>query len=119
MSQWCLLRRRPRRRRVAEVIESCVVACRHAQAHDAVYSGPMGKTVQIRDIPDETYLRLVQRAAESGITVPDLLRREAERLARRPSIAEWLARAQRLGGNGRESDVMEALDEVRGAWPGV
>ena len=37
----------------------------------------MPKTVQIRDIDDDVYAALVRRAAESGVTVPDLLRREA------------------------------------------
>lgn len=33
--------------------------------------------MQIRDIDDEVYAGLVRRAAEDGITVPGLLRREA------------------------------------------
>lgn len=41
----------------------------------------MPKTVQIRDIDDEVYAALVRRAADEGITVPELLRREAVRLA--------------------------------------
>ena len=47
----------------------------------------MPKTVQIRDIDDEVYAGLVRRAGEEGITVPELLRREAGRLAARPSVA--------------------------------
>ena len=46
----------------------------------------MPKTVQIRDIDDEVYAALVRRAGEEGITVPELLRREAARLAARPSM---------------------------------
>ena len=45
----------------------------------------MPKTVQIRDIDDEVYAGLVRRAGEEGITVPELLRREASRLAARSS----------------------------------
>lgn len=77
----------------------------------------MAKTIQIRDVPDEVYQRLVQRAAETGISVPDLLRREVEKLASRLSTREWLDRAQRLGGPGRTSDVVTLLDEARGPWP--
>jgi len=55
----------------------------------------MPKTVQIRDIDDEVYAALVRRAGEAGITVPELLRREAARLAARPSVAQWLARTGR------------------------
>lgn len=48
----------------------------------------MPKTVQIRDIDDDVYSALARRAAEAGLTVPDLLCREAARLARRPSVEE-------------------------------
>jgi antitoxin FitA len=41
----------------------------------------MPKTIQIRDIEDEVYAALVRRAGEEGITVPELLRPEAARLA--------------------------------------
>ena len=52
--------------------------------------------MQIRDVGDDVYLALTQRAAEVGLTVPELLRREAARLASRPSVEEWLERT-RLG----------------------
>lgn len=55
----------------------------------------MPKAVQIRDIDDEVYARLFRRAGEEGITVPELLRREAARLAARPSVGQWLARTPR------------------------
>ena len=48
----------------------------------------MPKTVQIRDIDDEVYAGLLRRAAEEGVTVPELLRREAAKLAARPSMSE-------------------------------
>ena len=63
----------------------------------------MPKTVQIRDIDDDVYAGLVRRAAEERITVPELLRREATRLAARPSIKQWLARTGR-----RPSEVSTA-----------
>jgi hypothetical protein len=77
----------------------------------------MPRTVQIRDIDDEVYGRLAQRAAEAGISVPDLLRREAARLAARPSVEEWLARTRRRPTAITSADVVEALDELRG--PGL
>ena len=77
----------------------------------------MSKTIQIRDVPDETYQRLVQRAAEIGVSVPDLLRKEVEKLASRLSTREWLYRAQRMGGPPRRSDAVTLLDEARGPWP--
>lgn len=77
----------------------------------------MPKTVQIRDIEDEVYAALVRRAGEEGITVPELLRREAARLAARPSVAEWLARASRRPSTVSTAEVLATLDEWRGEWP--
>jgi hypothetical protein len=77
----------------------------------------MPKTIQIRDIDDEVYAALTRRAAEAGITVPELLRREATRLAARPSVEEWLARTRRRPSDITTAEVIEALDELRGSWP--
>ena len=77
----------------------------------------MSKTVQIRDIDDEVYAALGRRAAEAGLTVPDLLRREATRLASRPTVDEWLERTRRRPSTISRAEVLEALDDVRGPWP--
>jgi hypothetical protein len=77
----------------------------------------MPKTVQIRDLDDEIYAALVRRAAEEGITVPELLRREAARLAARPSVAQWLSRTGRRPSEVSTAEVLETLDEWRGEWP--
>lgn len=77
----------------------------------------MPKTVQIRDIDDDVYAALALRAAEAGITVPDLLRREAARLAARPSVEEWLARTRRRPSDIDRAEVLDAIDELRGPWP--
>lgn len=77
----------------------------------------MPKTVQIRDIDDDVYAGLVRRAAEEGITVPELLRREATRLASRPSIAEWLRRTGRRPSEIATVDVLADLNDWRGEWP--
>ncbi len=77
----------------------------------------MPKTVQIREIDDDVYDALVRRAAASGITVPELLRREAARLASRPTIEEWLARTRRRPSGIGRAEIVAALDELRGPWP--
>ena len=77
----------------------------------------MPKTIQIRDLDDDVYAALARRAAEAGITVPELLRREAARLAARPSVEEWLARTRRRPSSITSAEVIEALDELRGPWP--
>lgn len=77
----------------------------------------MPKTVQIRDLDDEVYAGLVRRAAESGVSVPELLRVEAARLAARPSVQEWLSRTHRRTSPLGRAEVLAALDEQRGSWP--
>lgn len=77
----------------------------------------MPRTIQIRDLDDEVYAALVRRAAEAGLTVPELLRREAARLAARPTVEEWLARTRRRPSAVSSADVLDALDEQRGPWP--
>jgi len=77
----------------------------------------MPKTVQIRDIDDETYATLKRQAAGAGLSVPELLRREVARLAARPSIEEWLERTRRRTSTITNAEVIEALDELRGPWP--
>lgn len=80
-------------------------------------SGTVPKTIQVRDLDDDVYEALRRRAAEGGLTVPELLRREATRLAARPTVEEWLARTSRRPSNIDRVDVIAALDESRGEWP--
>ena len=77
------------------------------------------KTVQIRDLDDEVYAGLARRAAEAGMSVPELLRGEAVRLAARPSMGEWLQRTQRRSTPLGRVEILAALDEQRGPWPDV
>ena len=79
----------------------------------------MPKTIQIRDLDDEVYAGLRRRAAEEGVSVPELLRTEATRLASRPSVEAWLERVRRrrASDRGSETDVVTVLDEWRGPWP--
>jgi hypothetical protein len=77
----------------------------------------MPKTVQIRGIDDEVYAALARRAAEAGLTVPDLLRREAARLAARPTVQEWLSRTRRRPSGITREEVLDAVEELRGPWP--
>jgi antitoxin FitA len=74
-------------------------------------------TVQIRDLDDEVYAALSRRAAEEGISVPELLRQHAARLAARPSISEWLERTKRRSSQISRQEVLGSLDDLRGPWP--
>lgn len=77
----------------------------------------MPRTIQIRDLDDDVYLALRKQAGEAGVTVPELLRQQATRLAGRPSMKEWLARTSRRSSDTTTQQVIEALDEIRGPWP--
>ncbi len=74
-------------------------------------------TVQIRDLDDEVYAALARRAGEEVISVPELLRQHAARLAARPSIGEWLERTKRRSSEITRKEVLDSLDEMRGPWP--
>ena len=52
----------------------------------------MSKMIQIRNVPDDVHKRLKLRAVEEGLTLSDLLAREARQLAERPSLAQMRAR---------------------------
>ncbi len=77
----------------------------------------MAKTVQIRDLDDQVYAALARRAAETGLSVPELLRVEATRLASRPSVETWLDRTTRRSSTVERAEILAALDEQRGPWP--
>ena len=89
----------------------------HEYMHRCMYAGAMPKTIQIRDLDDDVYAALVRRSAEAGLTVPELLRREAARLAARPTVEEWLARTRRRPSEIDRAEIVDALDETRGPWP--
>jgi hypothetical protein len=77
------------------------------------------KTIQIRDLDDDVYAGLVRRAAEAGVSVPELMRGEAARIAARPSITSWLERTRRRTSSVDRAEVLAGLDEHRGPWPGA
>jgi plasmid stability protein len=56
----------------------------------------MSKMVQIRDVPDDIHSILKARAAREGISLSDFIKRELARTAERPSMQEWLERAQQV-----------------------
>lgn len=62
----------------------------HAPCMQCTYTAPMGRTVQIRDLPDDVHQVIRTRAAAAGLSLAEYLRREVTVLARRPSLPEWL-----------------------------
>lgn len=52
----------------------------------------MSHMIQIRNVPDEIHRRLKARAAMEGVTLSELLAREARRLAEQPTLEEMRER---------------------------
>jgi len=52
----------------------------------------MSKMIQIRNVPDDVHRKLKEKAARAGVTLSDLLAKEARRLAEQPSLEEMLER---------------------------
>jgi plasmid stability protein len=55
----------------------------------------MPKMIQIRNVPDGVHKKLKLLAVEEGMTLSDLLAREARQLAERPTLAQMCARLLR------------------------
>ncbi len=55
---------------------------------------PMGKMVQLRNVPDELHRLLKSRAALAGLSLSDYLIRELRKSAERPSAEELRRRLE-------------------------
>jgi antitoxin FitA len=80
----------------------------------------VAKNVQIRDVDDETYQVLRQRAAQEGMSLSQYLRRELSRVAGTATMEDILARAARRrerGGGVSREDILAALDAGRAERP--
>jgi plasmid stability protein len=74
----------------------------------------MSKMIQIRNVPDEVHRRLKLRAVEEGVTLSDLLAREARQLADRPSLAQMRARLLRRSRVASPVPAAQLVREARG-----
>lgn len=76
----------------------------------------MSKMIQIRDVPDDVHRTLKTRAAASGMSLSDFIKRDLERAAGRPTLEEVDARIARRGRSGlRTASVLSDLRELRDA----
>jgi plasmid stability protein len=66
--------------------------------------------IQIRNVPPELHRRLKSRAAERGLTLSDYLLQTVERVAERPTMEEFVARARALA---RHDPAESSADAVR------
>ena len=49
----------------------------------------MGKTIELRDVPDEVYATLEQRAARAGVSVAEVVLREIGSGRTKPNRWSW------------------------------
>ena len=77
----------------------------------------MPKSVQIRDVPDETIAVVRARAAAAGMSMSEYLRSELIRMASRPTQAELFARIERRRGGLPSGEAARLIREQRGPLP--
>jgi antitoxin FitA len=78
-----------------------------------VYNLAMGRTIQIRDVPDEVHATLRTRAAAAGQSLSVYLLRELCRVAERPPVADVLTRARARHGGAGTNDIVAAVRSGR------
>lgn len=71
------------------------------------------KTIQVRNVPDDVHRTLRTRATAAGMSLSDFALRELERVARRPTIAEIVDRAQSRSGGADGDAIVAAVRSAR------
>ncbi len=73
----------------------------------------MSVMVQIRNVPDEIHRTMKARAAEAGLSLSDYLLKEISIIAKRPTMAEMVARLEALPPITPTIDTVDILREER------
>lgn len=73
----------------------------------------MGALIQVRDVPDDVHRKLKARAAASGVSLSEYLRRLLARTARRPTPAELGDRIRARGSAGLGEASDQAVRRLR------
>ena len=76
----------------------------------------MSKMIQVRDVPEDVHGTLKSRAAREGMSLSDYLKKELTRAAEKPTMREWLERAQQakpIRGKKSAAQVVRQLRETR------
>ena len=76
------------------------------------------KAIQIRDVPDDVHAQLRAHAAAAGMSLSEYLLDELTEIARRPTVAEVLARARARHGGASHEAIVRVIREMRGPLPG-
>ncbi len=72
------------------------------------------RVIQVRNVPDDVHRELQTRAAVAGISLSEFALAELERVARRPAVAEVLARASTRARSIETRAIVDAVREGRG-----
>jgi plasmid stability protein len=73
----------------------------------------MSKMIQVRDVPESVHGALKARAAREGMSLSDFIKRELERVAERPTMREWLERAQQAKPIPAQRTAAQVIRELR------
>lgn len=74
----------------------------------------MTRMIQVRNVPDEVHRTLKARAAASGMSLSDYVKRDLEEAAARPSLEEIDSRVRSRRSSGlRTGTVVDALRVAR------
>ena len=78
----------------------------------------MPKMIQIRNVPDDVHKKLKAKAARQGLSLSEMLLREATLLAGRPTfeeLSEKISRSERV--NTTAEEIVQIIREARGPLP--
>lgn len=78
-----------------------------------VYSIPMSRSIQIRNVPDGIHRTLRARAAAVGLSLSEYLLAEVTRVAERPPVPEVLARSSERSGGTTATRIVQAVRSGR------
>ncbi|MBJ7330970.1 MAG: hypothetical protein JHC95_13815 [Solirubrobacteraceae bacterium] len=67
------------------------------------------REIHVRNVPDDVHRALQARAAAAGVSLSDYALAELERVARRPTVAEALMRANARAGTVEASTIVDAV----------
>jgi len=73
----------------------------------------VGRSIQIRNVPDEVHRALRARAAAAGLSLTDYLLAEITRVAERPPVADVLARASARSGGTSTTRIVASVRSGR------
>ena len=71
--------------------------------------------IQVRDVPEQVHSTLKARAAREGMSLSDFIKKELERTVERPTMREWLERAQQAKRIPAKRSAAQIVRELRDA----